>query len=147
MACGNNKATRNMVVSVGGLIGVSAAVSSAPSKQDALRQLVSRKAGPEALSSARVSRDLAERRDHYVLPNGERQERTNKEGRRSHVHVVKAIDLDPKTVLVQQTERAGKKTFRREGVLFLQRPSEERVREAERALARSLRRPGKSGRG
>lgn len=145
MACGNNKATRSMVVSMGGPVAVATAVDAAPSKQAALKQLVARQAAPAALSSARLRRDLAERQDHYVLPNGDRVKRTDEEGRRSHVHVAKAIDLDPKTVLVQQTERFGKATVHREGILFLHGPSEARVRDAETALARTLRRPKKRG--
>jgi hypothetical protein len=137
-----------MVVSMGGLVAVAAAIDSAPSKQEALRTLVARKAGSEALSKARVRRDLAERQDKYVLPSGAWMDRTKGDGDLSHVHVVKAMD-DPKAVLVQQTERAHKRApgVRREGILFLHNPSEARVKEAASALARTLRLPRKKGNG
>lgn len=126
---------------MGGLVAVVATVDSAPSKLEALRTLVARKAGAEALSKARVRRNLAERHEQFVLPNGEWVDKTKKEGDLSHVHVVRGMD-DPKAVLVQQTEREkkGAPGVHREGILFLHNPSEARVKAAAEEMARSLRR-------
>jgi hypothetical protein len=140
MACGNNKATRAMVVSMGGLVAVAATVDAAPSKQAALRQLVARRAGPEALDKSRVVWHIAERRESYVSAGGVERARTRgREERDTHVHVVRGADNDPNAVLVQQTEKRSKPGHR-EGILFLHNPSEARVKEAALELARTLRR-------
>lgn len=146
MACGNNKANRTMVVSMGGLVAVAATVDAAPSKQAALRQLVARRAGPEALDKSRVVRHIAERHESYVSARGvERDKTQGRADRDTHVHVVRGADNDPNAVLVQQTEKKSKPVHR-EGILFLHNPSEARVKEAAQELARTLgRRKGNRG--
>jgi len=129
-----------MVVSMGGL-SVRAAVQSAASSREALAQLV----GRQAVDKSPVRWDVAERRDHYVTEDGRRLASTGRAGRDRHVHVVIAPDRDPNQVLVQVTDRTRRGESRdgrghHDFVLFLRKPSDSRIREAELQLASALKR-------
>ncbi len=130
-----------MVVSMGGL-SVRAAVQSAASSREALTQLV----GRQAVDRSPVRWDVAERRDHYVTEDGRRVGSTSGRAERErHVHVVVAPDRDPNRVLVQVTDRTRRGESRdgrghHDFVLFLRKPSDSRIREAEQALASALKR-------
>lgn len=93
MACGNNKATRSMVVSYGG-VAVSAALAAEASRREALARVVGRQA--VAIGSG----------DYFVLRDGTRTHRTRTpEDRDQHVHVVVGHRGDPNSVMLQVTDR------------------------------------------
>lgn len=93
MACGNNKATRSMVVAYGG-VAVSAALDAAASRREALARVVGRQA--TAVASG----------DYYVLRDGTRTHRTHTDAdRQQHVHVVVGHRSDPNGAMLQVTDR------------------------------------------
>lgn len=140
MACGNNKATRDMVASIGGL-AVGASVQAAASKREALERVM----GHGAVAKSPVRWEAAERRDYYVTEDGTRTSSPRGLDRDRHVHVTVAPDRNPNAVMVQLTDRTqtvGSLDTRghHDLILFLQKPSEARIRAAEESLVAILRR-------
>lgn len=99
VACGSNKATREMVVSMGGL-AVRSALEQAASRRDALAEVLGRSVAGSSVAPLKL--------DYYVTQDGSRVRRTNGGAdRTAHVHVIPWADGDRNKTVVQLTDRSA----------------------------------------